>query len=163
IPAKTRNRVRRSLKNALRFESSGDIATFYPIYAESLRNLGTPAPPRSFFECLKEEFSGSLEIAVVYAPSGPIPTTMSYAFKGQIAPYYTGALPIARSLHAYDFLYWQLMCDAAGRGFRVFDLGRSKFNTGAFDYKVYWGFQPHPLHYQYYLVRKSSVPDINPL
>jgi len=163
IPAKIRNRIRRSLKNDLRFESKGDIATFYPIYAESLRNLGTPVPPRRFFECLQQEFNGSLEIAVVHGANGPVATTMSFTFKSEIAPYYTGALPVARALHAYDFLYWQLMCHAAKHGLRVFDLGRSKFNTGAFDYKAFWGFKPDRLHYQYYLVGKTDLPNINPL
>jgi len=45
----------------------------------------------------------------------------------------------------------------------MFDLGRSKYGTGAFDYKLYWGFRPEPLHYQYFLVRRSSIPDVNPL
>jgi FemAB-related protein (PEP-CTERM system-associated) len=163
IPAKTRNRIRRSLKNNLRFETNADIGTFYSIYAESLHNLGTPVPPKRFFLHLRDEFSDSLEVSVVHGPQGPIATTISFVFRDQIAPYYTGALPIARPLHAYDFLYWQIMCDAAGRDFRVFDLGRSKYTTGAFDYKVYWGFKPEPLHYQYYLIRGSKVPDINPL
>ena len=26
-----------------------------------------------------------------------------------------------------------------------------------------WGFEPQPLHYEYYLVRGSRIPDINPL
>jgi len=163
IPAKTRNRIRRSLKNNLRFESRADIDTFYSIYAKSLRNLGTPVPPKHFFLRLRDELTELLEISVVHGPTGPVATTISFVFRDQIAPYYTGALPIARSLHAYDFLYWQIMCDAAGRGFRIFDLGRSKYNTGAFDYKVYWGFKPEPLHYQYFLIRGSEIPNINPL
>jgi len=163
IPPKTRNRIRRSLKNELQFQRQADVATFYPIYAESLRNLGTPVPPKRFFVCLHEEFRDSLDISVVRGSNGTIATTISFIFRDQIAPYYTGALPIARPLHAYDFLYWQVMCHAAERGLRTFDLGRSKYGTGAFDYKVYWGFQPEPLNYQYVLVRSPDIPDVNPL
>ena len=46
---------------------------------------------------------------------------------------------------------------------RIFDFGRSKLGTGAFDFKKNWGFEPHPLHYEYLLVEADDVPDNNPL
>src|SRR5690606_29120973 len=110
--------------------------------AESLRNLGTPVPPRRFFEVLKREFGDAVEVAVVHGPDGPVSATTSLFFRDSVTPHYSGARPVARRLHAYDFTYWELMRRARARGCRVFDFGRSKFGTGAFDYKVYWGFRP---------------------
>ena len=78
-------------------------------------------------------------------------------------PYFGGAVPAARPVHAYDLLYWSLMRRAVARGAAVFDFGRSKLGTGAFDYKRFWGFEPTPLEYQYHLVRAKAVPDVNPL
>jgi len=54
-------------------------------------------------------------------------------------------------------------CRAADRGCRLFDFGRSKLGTGAFDFKKNWGFEPQPLHYEYLLVKGRHVPDHNPL
>jgi FemAB-related protein (PEP-CTERM system-associated) len=88
---------------------------------------------------------------------------LSFYFKDQVMPYYGGAVPAARPSHAYDLLYWSLMRRAVGRGARVFDFGRSKVGSGAFDYKRFWGFEPTPLAYQYCLVRARTVPDVNPL
>ncbi len=45
---------------------------------------------------------------------------------------------------------------------RVFDYGRSKRNTGSFAFKEHWGFEPAPLHYQYYLVRARELPNVSP-
>jgi hypothetical protein len=59
-------------------------------------------------------------------------------------------------------MYWDLMCRAVGRGVRLFDYGRSKQGTGAFDFKKNWGFTPDPLVYEYFLVRAKAVPAINP-
>ncbi|MGH6969846.1 MAG: GNAT family N-acetyltransferase, partial [Stellaceae bacterium] len=88
---------------------------------------------------------------------------MSFFFKDRVLPYYGGAVPAARRIHAYDLMYWTLMQRAAARGCRVFDFGRSKRGTGSFDYKTYWGFAPKHLGYQYRLVKRSDLPEINPL
>jgi hypothetical protein len=47
-----------------------------------------------------------------------------------------------------DFMYWELMRYASARGARLFDFGRSKTGTGAFDFKCHWGFEPVPLRYR---------------
>jgi hypothetical protein len=52
---------------------------------------------------------------------------------------------------------------AREQGYKIFDFGRSKRGTGAFDFKRHWGFEPEPLHYQYYLPKGGLIPDINPL
>jgi lipid II:glycine glycyltransferase (peptidoglycan interpeptide bridge formation enzyme) len=75
-----------------------------------------------------------------------------------VLPYYAGDAVAARELAANDFKYWELMRDAAQRGYRVFDYGRSKRGTGSFDFKKNWGFEPQPLHYEYLLVRGRACP-----
>ena len=44
-------------------------------------------------------------------------------------------------------------------GFKIFDYGRSKRGTGAFDFKMHWGFEPEPLHYEYFLVRARTAAE----
>jgi hypothetical protein len=46
---------------------------------------------------------------------------------------------------------------------RLFDFGRSKLGTGAFDFKKNWGFEPEPLDYEVKLIKASAVPENNPL
>jgi hypothetical protein len=52
---------------------------------------------------------------------------------------------------------------ACERGCRVFDYGRSKRETGSFDFKKNWGFEPTPLSYEYRLLKRDRVPQNNPL
>lgn len=163
IPRKKRADVRKGIKSELSVDTSGDIDTFHAIYAESVRNLGTPVFSKTFIRTIAEEFGEDCEISVVHGPDGPVAALTSFFFRDQVLPYYGGGTPAARPLHAYDQLYWTLMGRAVRRGARVFDFGRSKFGTGAFDYKTFWGFEPTPLNYQYHLVKASEVPDINPL
>ena len=51
---------------------------------------------------------------------------------------------------------------AREKGCRIFDYGRSKRGTGAFDFKTYWGFEPEPLHYEYFLVKRKEMPNLSP-
>ena len=59
-------------------------------------------------------------------------------------------------------MYWELMRHATVAGYRVFDFGRSRNDTGPFHFKRHWGFEPRPLHYQYVLLGKNTMPQINP-
>lgn len=163
IPRKKRADVRKGIKSDLRIDTSGDIDAFYAIYSESVRNLGTPVFSKKYIAAIAEEFGEDCEISVVHGPDGPVAALTSFFHRDHVLPYYGGGTFAARPLHAYDQLYWTLMCRSIQRGAKVFDFGRSKFGTGAFDYKTYWGFEPTPLHYQYHLVKAEDVPDINPL
>jgi hypothetical protein len=60
-------------------------------------------------------------------------------------------------------MYWELMRRASERRLKVFDFGRSKRGTGSFDFKKNWGFEPTPLHYEYFLVTDKTVPEVNPM
>ena len=51
---------------------------------------------------------------------------------------------------------------ACERGLKVFDYGRSKRDTGSFDFKKNWGFEPEPLYYEYFLVRAREMPNLSP-
>jgi hypothetical protein len=59
-------------------------------------------------------------------------------------------------------MYWEVMERARQRGVQIFDYGRSKRESGSFDFKANWGFEPEPLHYEYFLVRSPSMPNLSP-
>ncbi len=87
---------------------------------------------------------------------------LSFYFRDEVLPYYGGGTERAREHFANDFMYWQLMCRAAERGVGIFDFGRSKRDSGAYKFKVHWGFEPQPLHYEYFLVRATQMPNLSP-
>jgi FemAB-related protein (PEP-CTERM system-associated) len=162
IPRKQRAMVRKGIKAGLVSEQTTDVDRFYAIYAESVRNLGTPVFPRRYFEVLHRVFTEVCELSIVVHEGVDIAGVMSFFHGDTVLPYYGGSRPVARSLYGNDFMYWDLMCRAARRGIRVFDYGRSKRGTGSFSFKKNWGFEPEPLHYQYHLVKSRMVPDVNP-
>jgi FemAB-related protein (PEP-CTERM system-associated) len=163
IPRKQRAMVRKGIKLDLQSDIASDCRHFHRVYSESVRNLGTPVFPRSYFEELIREFGPDCEVLVVSQGGRPISAVMTFFFRDEVLPYYGGGTSRARELAGNDFMYWEVMRRACERGARLFDFGRSKRGTGAFDFKKNWGFEPQPLFYSFIMRRGQKPPDINPL
>ena len=163
IPRKQRAMVRKGIKAGLVAEIDDNTERFFPVYAESVHRLGTPVFPRRYFDMLARIFGKDAQILTVTHEGRLVASVMSFYFRDQVLPYYGGGTLLARELAGNDFMYWELLRLALGRGVRVFDFGRSKRGTGSFDFKKNWGFEPEPLPYEYRLVRGRAIPDHNPL
>jgi FemAB-related protein (PEP-CTERM system-associated) len=163
IPRKQRAMVRKGIKAGLTGEIDRDTRRFFHAYSSSVHRLGTPVFSRSYFRLLKEEFGDDCEVLTITLDGQVISSVLSFYFRDQVLPYYGGGVDAARAVAGNDFMYWDLMRRACERGLKVFDYGRSKQGTGSFDFKKNWGFEPAPLHYEYFLVADTAVPEINPL
>ncbi len=163
IPRKQRAMVRKAMQRNLRSEIDAGADRFFDLYADNQHRHGTPPHSRRYFQALRKVFGDDCEVLTVLSPEGqPVSGVMSFYFRDEVLPYYAGDTPAARDLAANDFKYWELMRRACERGIRVFDYGRSKRGTGSFDFKKNWGFEPQPLHYEYRLFKRDTVPQNNP-
>jgi FemAB-related protein (PEP-CTERM system-associated) len=163
IPRKQRAVVRKGIERGLTSSVDRDVATLYPIYAESVRNLGTPVFARRYFSLLADAFGDDLDIVTIRDGETAVASVMNFYWRDEVLPYYGGGTAAARACHANDFMYWEVMRRAAARGCRMFDYGRSKVGTGAFAFKKNWGFEPAPLQYCFRLAPGAVVPEVNPL
>ena len=163
IPRKQRAMVRKGIGLGLHSVVETDTARLYSIYAESVRNLGTPVFAKKYFDILMEEFAGAADIVTIIDGDAAITSVMNFYFRNEVLPYYGGGRAIARERYGNDFMYWEVMRRAAARGCTVFDFGRSKLGTGALAFKKNWGFEPTKLHYRFRLAPGAEIPDHNPL
>jgi FemAB-related protein (PEP-CTERM system-associated) len=163
IPRKQRAMVRRGIQNGLKSACNSDVAVLHRVYAESVRNLGTPVFSRRYFEILSQTFRDCSDVVTVLDDDRPIASVLNFYFREEVLPYYGGGTAEARQRAGNDFMYWEVMRRAAGRGYRLFDFGRSKLGTGAFGFKHNWGFEAEKLHYRYRLAPGAVIPDRNPL
>lgn len=162
IPRKQRAVVRKSLTLGLESDFDEQIEPFYDAYSISVRNLGTPVFSKKYFKILREVFKDQCDVLSVRKEGQMVCSVMSFYFRDQVLPYYGGGSSLARALKGNDYMYWQLMCSASERGCNLFDFGRSKAGTGPYSFKKNWGFEPQPLHYEYYLVKAQAMPELNP-
>ena len=165
IPRKSRRMLRVGEKEGLMHEFGKEelLSDFYEIFAKSYHRLGSPVFSIKLFRNLFEEFQENITILMVRNREGkPISGVMSFFYKGEVLPYYAGSLVEYRDLAPNDFMYWQLMKHGCERGYRLFDFGRSKVDTGSYDFKRHWGFEPESLPYQYFLNEIEEIPNISP-
>lgn len=164
IPQKRRNMVRKAVKLGLYATHGDTVDEFFPVFAENMRNHGTPTLPKAYFSTLLKVFGNDCEILTIRSADGkPVSAILSFYFRDRVMAYYAGESLVARNTAANDLKYWSLMKRAASRGATIFDLGRSKKGTGSFEFKRLWEFQAEQLHYEYVLIKASEVPQNNPM
>ncbi len=166
IPRKRRAEIRKAIgfagEGRLVLDTSPDVDRFHRLYAHALRDLGTPVFPRVFIRKLIKKFQDDCEIMTVLSEGVPVASLVSFYHKGTVMPYYVGALPQARGLRGFDYVYWCQILRAIEKGCTRFDFGRSKVGAGSFGFKKTWGIEPEPLTYQFGLLGCDSLPEINP-
>ena len=163
IPRKQRAMVRKGIEQGLSSRSDLDVDTLHGIYAQSVRNLGTPVFSRAYFRLLRDVFQDRMDVVTISDAGQPVAAVLNFYERGEVLPYYGGGTRAARGVAGNDFMYWEVMRRAAARGCTAFDFGRSKVGTGAFSFKKNWGFTPQPLFHRFALRPGASVPDHNPL
>lgn len=162
IPKRQRAEIRKSIGFGVDTrpgdDTASDLATHYAIYAESVRNLGSPVFPKALFAAVLDELDA--DILIARHDGRALSSVLSLYFNGTVYPYWGGGTRRAREYRTNDHLYFTLMRHAKARGCTRFDFGRSKVGTGAAAYKKTWGFAPTPLIY----AKKSDGParEINP-
>ena len=163
IPRKQRAVVRKGIERGLTATVDRDVDGLHTIYAQSVRNLGTPVFARKYFRILAETFGDDLDVVTIRDKQTPVASVMNFYWRDEVIPYYGGGTEAARTCYGNDFMYWEVMRRAAARGCRIFDFGRSKQSTGAYAFKKNWGFQPTPLAYRFLLAPGQAIPEVNPL
>ena len=119
----------------------------YRVYAESVRNLGTPVFPRALFEAALDQFGDEADIVIVWQDGRPLAGLLNFYLDGTCQPYLGRRhLGGARRCRANDLIYYALMRHAIARGCTRADFGRSKVGTGPWSRKRIWGFEREPAH-----------------
>ena len=162
IPRKQRAEVRKALAAGLAVATGSapaDFAEHYRVYAESVRNLGTPVFPAALMRSAAAELD--VDVLSVRHHGRAVASVLSFYHAGTVYPYWGGGTAAARGLRANDLMYLALMRHARARGCTRFDFGRSKAGTGAAAFKKNWGFTPEPLAYASRSVGEAR--QVNPL
>lgn len=173
LPRKARAAARQA-RERFGLQASFDVEqlpTIWELYSQSMRRLASPNYPVEFFRALVERTkpatsgdSGPAHVVQIIRHQGrPIAGLLSFVYRGTLLPYFAGCDERFEKYHPNNFLYLTAMEKGAELGCREFDFGRSRIdNAGAYNFKRFQGFEPTPLHYQYYVPRGGHAPDLHP-
>ncbi|HYX25440.1 MAG TPA: FemAB family XrtA/PEP-CTERM system-associated protein, partial [Thermoanaerobaculia bacterium] len=139
-----------------------ELPLFYDLFCQSMRHHGTPVYPRLFLQEILDRHPGTTNLFFVEHGGRTVAGVLNLLFRDVIMPFYAGADRGARPRGVDDYTYLAILRWGRDHGFRVFDFGRSKRGTGAWDFKRRWGMEEVPLGYQYHLVKVRELPNVSP-
>lgn len=165
MPKRARAEVRKAVeKHGLELvEGPRYLPDLARLFGESKQRLGSPGLPAAWFEALASQLGEGVVLHAAVRAGEVVAATMSFVFRDTFVFYYIGTAREAnREWNATNFLTTSLQEWSVRRGLARFDLGRSRVDSGSYDFKVHQGFEPTPLSYRYKLVRSRGLPAFNP-
>jgi len=164
LDRKIRNQVRKAEKSGLTTEVGGGelLADFYAVFAEQMRDLGTPVYPRQWFEEIFRCFPEHARVVLVRHGNKAVAGAVTFAFGSSIEVPSAADLRSHRSMCPNMLLYWGIMQYAIASGIRVLDFGRSTPDEGTYRFKKQWGATPGPMAWEYVMMSDGPLPDRSP-
>jgi serine/alanine adding enzyme len=145
---KVRNQVRKAVKSGLEFCVGGEyLPDFYAVYAEHMRDLGTPVHGFALFRRLADECPEQVSVFVVRCRERTIGGMFAARFKDTLNDLWACSLGRYFEHCPNNLLYWNAMEFGCEQGLRVFDFGRSTQGSGTFRFKKQWGARVQQLRY----------------
>jgi len=148
--SKLRSQVRKSEKNGLTYQTGNTpelLNTFYQIFAQNMRKLGSPVHSKTWFQTLRQNYENDLLISVVYTESTPIGAGIVLRNNTKACIPWASTLTEYNRLAPNMMLYWSLLKEVTDTGAKEFDFGRSTYGEGTFKFKQQWGAKPQPLNW----------------
>jgi FemAB-related protein (PEP-CTERM system-associated) len=165
IGGKVRNLVRKAEKEGLTArvgDPQRDFDLFYRLFAENMRDLGTPVYAAAFFREILAVFADSARLSIVEKEGEPAAAAISLIHRGFCEIHWAAArremLPFSPNM----LLYWEAISHAARSGVRIFCFGRSTVGSGPHRFKKQWGAVPTALSWEYLLSPGQPLPALRP-
>jgi serine/alanine adding enzyme len=161
---KVRTDIRKAKKSNLTVQFGGAelLDEFYSIFAVNMRDLGTPVYSCIFFREILCAFPETAHICIIRHEGEPAAASFSTAYRHALEAVWSCSLAKYRAMKPNMLLYWEILCFAAKKGYRVFDFGRSSTGSGTHRFKMQWGSQEVPLFWMYWQKNGSTLPELNP-
>lgn len=163
--AKLRSQIKRPEKEGMvaRIGKLDELDSFYAVFSENMRDLGTPVYARSFFHHIFEAFPETTWICTVRTKEGvPVASGFLVGFRETLEIPWASSLKRYNSLSPNMLLYWSVLKFASESGYHIFDFGRSTPGEGTYRFKEQWGAKPVQLYWQYWLRNGGMLPELNP-
>ncbi|WBF66273.1 GNAT family N-acetyltransferase [Desulfovibrio subterraneus] len=145
--AKTRNQVRKAEKYNFTLHTGNDsIPEFVDLMHTCMKELGSPYPPQNLFVNATKHYSDDMKVLLLKDNGTPIAGTTLFFHGPFVSNPWAVCLKDYHPHCANTLLYWESIKEGIRRHKVTFDLGRSSYGSGTFDFKRRLGATPNPLH-----------------
>jgi FemAB-related protein (PEP-CTERM system-associated) len=153
LKSKLRSQIRKAEKNGLVFRSgngTAELETFYRVFAENMRDLGSPVHAKSWFEAIRKHLESHFHLGVVLLEEKPVGAGIVLKAAGSAAIPWASTVARFNHLAPNMLLYWSFLRDMTDAGCTQFDFGRSSVGEGTYRFKKQWGARPAQLNWRDY-------------
>jgi FemAB-related protein (PEP-CTERM system-associated) len=144
--SKLRSQVRRGDKEGVVVRFGRDqAAAYHRVFAEHMRDLGSPAHGLPFFERLADALGERAWIGVAYLGEEPVAAGFGIENGSEVEISWASALRRHQKISPNMTLYGAFIRRACERGFAAFNFGRCTEGSGTHKFKKQWGSRDEPL------------------
>jgi len=163
LPAKTRNQIRRGMKEGFSVESGpGLLETFHSVFHRHMRDLGSPAHSIHFYQSIIKHLRDRAEFFIVREGTELVAGALLFRVNDVAMNLHTVALRKYNRRCPNYLIYWKMIEASCTRGCKRFDMGRSESDSPTLNFKSNWNPELVPLSYNYYLRRLQQPPYLDP-
>lgn len=146
LAAKVRSQIRRPQKEGLTVRFGPDqLDPFYRVFAEHMRDLGTPVQSRRLFTEILAAFPKDAWFAAVYLGSQAVAGGCGFRWGDEFEITWASSLRVHNRLAPNMLLYWGFLERCITEGVKVFNFGRCTPGSGTHKFKQQWGSRDEPL------------------
>jgi FemAB-related protein (PEP-CTERM system-associated) len=160
LDGSVRNQVRKAERSGLSVETGAadKLEAFYDVFAERMRDLGSPVHACGFFRATLDAFGSRARIVLVRTPDTVVGGLLAVAFGNRVAVPWAAARKEHFASCPNMLMYWEALRSACDEGFRWFDFGRSTRGSGTYRFEQQWGATDDPLFW-YTIPLAASVTE----
>lgn len=146
LKSKVRSQVRRPLKEGVEVTFGADqLEGFYSVFAEHMRDLGTPVLGRGWFEAIAAAFGDSAWFGCARFEGTPVAAGCGFRWAKEFEMTWASSLWDYSRIAPNMLLYWRFMERAANEGIEQFNFGRCTPDGGTHRFKMQWGSEDEEL------------------
>jgi len=153
-----RKTIYKSQKKSLSYKWTTETDDFYELFIQNMKNLGSPAHSKKFFDNLISEFPDSTRVLLVERENEVIYVSFYLFFRDTMINSWSSTLDIYRGNFPTDFGIWNAIKYGCENGYSYYDFGRSQRNSTNQEFKRRWGADTKELHYNYFLNTLRNIP-----
>lgn len=140
IGAKLRSQVKRPVKEGVVVRFGADqVDPFFEVYARHMRDLGTPAQPRSLFRAIADRFGDEAWFGCAWLGNMPIAGGAGFRWDSEFEMTWASSLYSHNKYSPNMLLYFEFMAKAIADGATIFNFGRCSPDSGTHRFKKQWG------------------------
>lgn len=149
LGSKLRSQIKRSVRENVTVRTGGLplLDGFYDVFAQNMRDLGTPVYPKKFFAAILERFSEHTTLVVIDHQGVPSAAGFLVIDGSRAEIPWASCRAESKSIGLNMKLYWEVLSHVIERGCTSFDFGRSTVDSGTYKFKKQWGAEPQQLYW----------------